>query len=237
MTWKTSILRPAVMNVTCSLVCFHPWSDNTGNITPSGRYLSTSNAISALLPYLTENTEKDVVALLLCAPSAPEFLSLTRQFSGAFPLPEVGRMSRMISSQLSLAISRMQIPAKPATALPPPVTLSTQITRNLSQAATIAQAGAPASVSLEALSSSLEQFREARDKTLQEIADQQAALRQNSCPVWRFCNTGALNQTAVLMQKNIPHPEWVFTALMLFVGDDLSSLRGALHDPDDCSCA
>lgn len=237
MKWEKAILRPAAMNICCSVVCLHPWSENTGNITPSGRYLSPDNAISALLPYLTENTEKDVVALLLCAPSADEFLSLTRQFSGTFPLPEVGRMSRMISSQLSLAISRMQIPARPVTSLPEPVTLSTQTTRSMTLAATIAQAATPAAISPETLSSSLNQFREARDKTLQEIAGQETALRQQFCPVWRFCNKGALNQTAALIQKNIPRPEWVFTAVMLFVGDELSSLREALHDPDNYSCA
>ncbi|WP_252516541.1 hypothetical protein [Escherichia coli] len=146
-------------------------------------------------------------------------------------------MSRMISSQLSLAISRMQIPARPVTSLPEPITLSTQTTRSMSLAATIAQAATPAATSPETLSSSLRQFMNARDKALQEIAEQQAALRQKFCPVWRFCYRGALSQAAVLIQKNIPHPEWVFTAVMLFVGDNLSSLREALHDPDDCPCA
>ncbi|ECD3769665.1 hypothetical protein E0S08_26075, partial [Salmonella enterica subsp. enterica serovar Onderstepoort] len=89
MIWEKAILRPSAMNLKCSLVCLHPWSDNTGNITPSGRYLSPDNAVSALLPYLAESAEKEVVALLLCAPSASEFLSLARQFSGAFPLPEI----------------------------------------------------------------------------------------------------------------------------------------------------
>ncbi|HCJ9018996.1 TPA: hypothetical protein NV809_003440 [Escherichia coli] len=236
-TWIRSVLRPAPIAITCSMVCLHPWSENTGNITPSGHYLSPDNAVSALLPYLTENTEKDVVALLFCAPSAGEFLSLARQFSGAFPLPEVGRMSRMISSQFSLAISRMQIPARPVTSLPEPIMLSIQTTRSMSLAATIAQAATPAVTSPETLSSSLRQFMNARDKALQEIADQQAALRQKFCPVWRFCHKGALSQAAVLIQKNIPHPEWVFTAVMLFVGDNLSSLRETLHDPDDCPCA
>ena len=235
--WTISLLRPAPMEMRCSMVCLHPWSDNTGNVTPSGRYLSPNNAISALLPYLTENIEKDVMALLFCAPSSDEFLSLAQQFSSALSLPEVGRMSRMISSHLSQPISRMQIPARPAAALPLPITLSTQVTRSLTQAAAIAQAGKPSALSLEALSASLGQFREAREKALQEIADQQSALQQKFCPVWRFCNTGPLNQTAALIQKNIPHPEWVFTAVMLFVGDDLSSLREALHDPDDCPCA
>ncbi|EPT4713422.1 hypothetical protein ACVRPT_004985, partial [Escherichia coli] len=95
MKWKEVILRPSAINIKCSVVCLHPWSENTGNIKPSGRYLSPENAVSALLPYLKESTEKDIVALLFCAPSAGEFLSLARQFSGAFPLPEVGRMSRM----------------------------------------------------------------------------------------------------------------------------------------------
>lgn len=237
MKWEKAILRPSAMSIKCSMVCLHPWAENTGNITPSGRYLSPDNAVSALLPYLTENTEKDVVALLFCAPSAAEFLSLAGQFSGTFPLPEIGRMSRMIASQLSLVVSRMQIPARSATSLPAPVTLSTQTTRSMSLAATITQAARPADTSPEKLSSSLHQFMNARDQALQEIADQQAALRQKFCPVWRFCCKGALSQAAVLIQKNIPHPEWVFTAVMLFVGDDLSSLREALHDPDDCPCA
>lgn len=184
--WEHAILRPAPMAITCSMVCLHPWSENTGNITPSGRYLSPDNAVSALLPYLTESTEKDVVALLFCAPSAGEFLSLARQFSGALPLPELGRMSRMISSQLSLAVSKMQLPAKPATTLPAEVTLSTQTTRSMTRAATIAQAAIPTAVSPETLSSSLNQFRIARDKALQEITDQQAAIQKNTCPVWRF---------------------------------------------------
>ncbi|EEV5623090.1 hypothetical protein HP919_000854 [Escherichia coli] len=234
--WEHAILRPAPMAITCSMVCLHPWSENTGNITPSGRYLSPDNAVSALLPYLTESTEKDVVALLFCAPSAGEFLSLARQFSGALPLPEVGRMSRMISSQLSLAVSKMQLPAKPVTTLPAEVTLSTQTTRSMTRAATIAQAAIPTAVSPETLSSSLNQFRIARDKALQEITDQQAAIQKNTCPVWRFFYTGTLNQVAALIKKNIPHPEWVFTAVMLFVGNDLSSLRESLHDPDDRSC-
>lgn len=237
MKWEKATLRPAAMNISCSVVCLHPWSENTGNITPSGRYLSPDNAVSALLPYLTENTEKDVVALLLCAPSAGEFLSLAGQFSGAFPLPEVGRMSRMIASQLSLAVSRMQIPARPVTSLPSPVTLSTQTTRSMARAAAIAQAATPATTSPETLSSSLRQFMNMRDKALQDIAGQQTALRQKSCPVWRFYSKGPLRQAAALIQKNIPHPEWVFTAVMLFVGDDLSPLREALHDPDDCPCA
>lgn len=237
MKWEKAILRPAAINIKCSVVCLHPWAENTGNITPSGRYLSPDNAVSALLPCLKENTEKDLVALLFCAPSAGEFLSLARQFSGAFPLPEVGKMSRMLSSQLSLAVSRMQIPARPATSLPEPITLSTQTSRGMTLAATISQAATPAATSLETLSSSLRQFMSMRDKALQEIAEQQAALRQKFCPVWRFYSKGALSQAAVLIQKNIPHPEWVFTAVILFVGDDLSALREALYDPDDCPCA
>ncbi|WP_424703197.1 hypothetical protein [Escherichia coli] len=199
--WEHAILRPAPMDITCSVVCLHPWSENTGNITPSGRYLSPDNAVSALLPYLTEDTEKDVVALLFCAPSAGEFLSLARQFSGALPLPEVGRMSRMISSQLSLAVSKMQLPAKPVTTLPAEVTLSTQTTRSMTRAATIAQAAIPTAVSPETLSSSLNQFRIARDKALQEITDQQAAIQKNTCPVWRFFYTGTLNQVVALIKK------------------------------------
>lgn len=84
MKWEKAILRPSAMNIKCSVVCLHPWSENTGNIKPSGRYLSPENAVSALLPYLKENTEKDIVALLFCAPSAGEFYHSPGNFQAHF---------------------------------------------------------------------------------------------------------------------------------------------------------
>ena len=71
MKWKEVILRPSAINIKCSVVCLHPWSENTGNIKPSGRYLSPENAVSALLPYLKESTEKVTVSF------KPSFASLS----------------------------------------------------------------------------------------------------------------------------------------------------------------
>lgn len=230
--WKRGELHPAAMNMTCSLVCLHPWSDGVGSTTPSGSYLSPENAIAALRPYLATGTEKDVLVLLLCAPSPEAFLALARTFSGVLPLPETGRMCRIIDSRLSLAITRMQRPAGAAVTLPAPVTLSTLTTRSLTQANLITQATTQGPLSASALSDALTQFRQAREKHLHAITQAAQTLQQKTCPVWYFSHHGDIRQAAADMQKGIPHPEQVFTAIMLFVGDDLSALKGAVHDTD-----
>ncbi|EOV4132886.1 hypothetical protein ACONXG_004455, partial [Yersinia enterocolitica] len=110
--WCAATLRPAAINITCSQICLHPWSGNVGNVTPSGRYLSPTNAVAALAPYLSGvSGQQEMVAMLICAPSLDAFLTLADQFADAFPLPEIRRMSRMARTQLSLATTRMQRPA------------------------------------------------------------------------------------------------------------------------------
>ncbi|HAY0225358.1 TPA: hypothetical protein U0V61_001543 [Escherichia coli] len=235
--WTSLVLRPAAMNITCSLVSIHPWTTGAGNQADSGNYLSPDNAVASLLPYLSGSEEKDIVALLFCASTAGEFLTLAQQFADALPLPEIGRMCRMASSRLSLAVSKMQLPARAATSLPAPVTLSTLTTRLMTQADTIARATSTTSLSSETLTSALNQFSQARKKALQAINDDQQALQKVSCPVWAFSCTGDTRLAATQIQKNIPHPERVFTAINLFAGDDLSSLREALYDTDDSSGA
>ncbi|EKN4770562.1 hypothetical protein [Yersinia enterocolitica] len=227
--WCAATLRPAAINITCSQICLHPWSGNVGNVTPSGRYLSPTNAVAALAPYLSGvSGQQEMVAMLICAPSLDAFLTLADQFADAFPLPEIRRMSRMARTQLSLATTRMQRPARASNGLPPPTTLSVDTARHLARTAQIAQATQSGTGGINQLTAALNQFKQARAQALAAITQGSQSLQQHYCPVWAFCSTGDIQTARTDIQENIPHPEQVFSALALFIGPDLSALRGAL---------
>lgn len=235
--WRSAIFRPAAINTRCSVVCIHPWSDGAGNQQPSGNYLSPPNAINALLPYLSSAGSLDIVVLMLTAPSSEAFLSMTSQFADVFPVPDITRLSRKIKSLAELATTRMQIPAKPAIRLPDAVPLSVQTTSLLNGAEAIAAAVSPAALSIDGLGDMLSEFKAARAQALDELRNIQSTLQQKACPVWCFSCQGDAALAIKYIRENIPHPEQVFTAVLLFAGENLSALRGALHDADDYSGA
>ncbi|HEN3632142.1 TPA: hypothetical protein U5E30_000679 [Yersinia enterocolitica] len=227
--WRMATLRPVALNLTCSHLCLHPWSGDVGNVTPSGRYLSPTNAVAALAPYLNGvRGQQEMVAILFCAPSLDAFLALAGQFADAFPLPEIRRMSRMARTQLALATTRMQRPARASTGLPAPTTLSVDTARRLARAAHIAQATQSDNRGIHQLAAALNQFKQARAQALTAITQGSQSLQQRHCPVWAFCSAGDIQAARTEIQENIPHPEQVFSTLALFVGPDLSALRGAL---------
>ncbi|EKN5144504.1 hypothetical protein DVP10_07775 [Yersinia enterocolitica] len=227
--WQTSTLHPISMNLTCSQICLHPWSGNVGSLTPSGRYLSPTNAVAALAPYLSSiSGQQEMVAMLICAPSLDAFLTLADQFADAFPLPEIRRMSRMVRTQLSLATTRMHRPARASTGLPAPTALSVTTARKLTRAAQIAQATQSGSGGINQLTAALNQFKQARAQALDAIMQSSQSLQQHHCPVWAFCSTADIHSARTDIQENIPHPEQVFSAISVFIGRDLSALRGAL---------
>ncbi|EKL4222369.1 hypothetical protein PRZ05_003305 [Escherichia coli] len=226
--WKSSLLKPAAMNINCSQLCLHPWSEGVGNVTRSGAYLSPENAIDAILRRLAGSRDCDMVLMMLCAPSASEFLALTKRFADVFPLPEIRRMNRLITSQLSLDVSKMQIPAREAKTLPESTPLSLSTARRLTQTELISTAVTPPPLSFAGLERALAQFRKDRQSLMDRLTGEKQDSQGRTCPVWSFCSSGDTGKTAIMMKKNIPHPDWVLTAIMLFAGEDLSALRGAL---------
>ena len=226
--WKSSLLKPAAMNINCSQLCLHPWSEGVGNVTRSGAYLSPENAIDAILHRLEGSRDCDMVLMMLSATSASEFLALTKRFADVFPLPEIKRMNRLIASQLSLAVSKMQIPAKVAATLPESTTLSLSTARSLAQTELISTAVSPPPLSFSGLDHALAQFRKDRQNLMDRLTGEKQDSQNRACPVWSFCFSGDTRQAAIMMKKNIPHPDRVLTTIMLFAGEDLSALRGAL---------
>lgn len=229
--WKKKTFRltaefPAVI---CSLLAVNPWSSDAGSKTVSGSYLSPTNAIEELAARLAQaGGDKDIVILMLSAPSPEGFIGQMQQMAQAFPLPAIGQACRMAQTQLTLRVSKMQLPARMLGGLPAPAALSVSTARRVAGAHAIAQAAANAGGDIDALSAAITQFKAARTAALSRIQQASAALQQNTCPVWSFCYSGDIQTARVEMQKDIPHPDHVFTLAMMFVGDNLAPLRGLL---------
>lgn len=229
--WKKKTFRltaefPAVI---CSLLAVNPWSSDAGSKTASGSYLSPTNAIEDLAARLSQvGGDKDIVIVMLSAPSPDSFIGQMQQLAQAFPLPVIGQACRRAQTQLSLQVSKMQLPAQALGGLPAAEVLSVSTARQVASAHAIAQAAANASGDIDALSAAITQFKVARTAALSRIQQVSAALQQNTCPVWSFCYSGDIQTARIEMQKDIPHPDHVFTLAMMFVGDNLAPLRGLL---------
>ncbi|MEG2692102.1 MAG: hypothetical protein RR987_16670 [Hafnia sp.] len=207
----------------------NPWSSDAGSKTASGSYLSPTNAIEDLTAQLSQaGGDKDIVIIMLTAPSSEGFIGQMQQLAQAFPLPVVGQACRMAQTQLTLQVSKMQLPARALGGLPAPAALSVSTVRQIAGAHAIAQAAASAGGDIEALSAAITQFKAARAAALSHIQQVSTALQQNICPVWSFCYSGDIQTARIEMKKDIPHPDHVFTLAMMFVGDNLAPLRGLL---------
>ncbi|WP_438334667.1 hypothetical protein [Edwardsiella tarda] len=235
MMWKRTRLQlPASFRtVTGSIVAVHPWS-SVGHTTPSGRYLSPDNAVTSVVNRLTGlGGNLDIVALLICAPTTEQFIDRLGEFAAVLPLPEIMRLSRLAKNQLTLAVSRMQLPAAAGSGLPMPQQLSVSTTRAVQAVGQIASATLPSASSLAQLGSSLAQFRQQRSQRLADISHAGDTLLQASCESWAFVSTGDVQAARLAMQKFIPQPDTIFSLLLLFAGDDLSTLRACVHEPDN----
>lgn len=235
MMWKHTRLQlpTSFRTVTCSIVAVHPWS-SVGHATPSGRYLSPDNAVTSAANRLAGlGGHLDIVTLLICAPTAEQFINRLSEFAAVLPLPDIARVGRLAKNQLTLAVSRMQLPATAGSGLPMPQQLSISTTRTVQAMGQITRATSPAASSLTQLGSSLTQFKQQRSQLLADISLAGDSLLQASCESWAFVSTGDVQATRLAMQKSIPQPDTVFSLVLLFAGDDLSALRACLHEPDN----
>ncbi|KAB7715697.1 hypothetical protein GBN32_00215 [Plesiomonas shigelloides] len=238
-SWRNLIIKmtPIMSNITCSTLISHPWTTD-GLITPSGRYLSPENAIASLTKRLTSiGGTADIVAFLVCAPTITNFIERLSQFSSVLPIPEIARITRIAKTQQHLPISKMQIPAKIQGGLPPIQTLSLKTLRSLQTASTVSAIAAPNSSSLSQLTHDMELFAQQRADILKEISNEKEILLQAKCNIWGFISSGDIRTSCLAMQKQIPYKDSIFSIVILFIGDDLSSLRTLCYEPNHHSCA
>lgn len=232
MSWQQGTLRiPAQLSsLSCSVIPAHPWVPELGQHTQSGGYLSPLNAVSYLgKRLLDKGAGSHNIIMMLCENTHSDLLSSLDSVASVLPMPELKQVRRLAQSFGELERVKMQLPDVTA-ALPASVTVATDTTRMALNAlrTQAAQAEAAVSTGVSEMTSMLVSFASERNNVLATISQGLTDLQTKSAKVWFFNMTGPVTTTVVELLKNIPHPDAVHTAAILFTGSDLSALEAMI---------
>lgn len=232
MAWKQGTLQiPKQLSaLSCAVIPAHPWVPELGQHTTTGGYLSPLNAVQYLGKKLLESgAGTHNIIMMLCENTHDELLSSLDAVSSVLPMPELKQVRRLAQAFGELETVKMQLPNM-AAALPASITVATDTTRTALNALRVqtAQAEAAAGVSIGELTKTLASFASERTSALAAISQGLSDLQAKSAKVWFFNMTGPVMTTAVELVKNIPHPDAVHTAAILFTGNDLSALEAMI---------
>ncbi|EDY1998338.1 hypothetical protein GTD56_004898 [Salmonella enterica subsp. diarizonae] len=214
----------------CSVVPAHPWVPELGLHNSTGGYLSPLNAIQFLGKKLLESgAGTHNIIMMVCENTHDELLLSLDAVLSVLPMPELKQVRRLAQSFGELERVKMQLPAVTA-ALPAPVTVATDTTRKAlnAQRTQAAQDEAAISTGISEMTSVLASFATERSNVLATISQGLTDLQTKSAKVWFFNMTGPVTTTVVELVKNIPHPDAVHTAAILFTGSDLSALEAMI---------
>ncbi|EFD0291008.1 hypothetical protein ACX9Z1_003836 [Escherichia coli] len=232
MAWTQATLRiPAQLtSLSCSVIPAHPWVPELGQHTQSGGYLSPLNAISYLGKRLLEKgAGSHNIIMMLCENTHSDLLSSLDSVASVLPMPELKQVRRLAQSFGELEQVKMQLPDV-LSALPAPINVATETTRQALNAARIeaAKLEAAAAASVSSITTGLAGFLQERTAALADIASAMTELQGKTAKAWFFNMKGPALTTAVELVKNLPHPDAVHTAAILFTGSDLSALEAMI---------
>lgn len=232
MSWQQGTLRiPAQLSsLSCSVIPAHPWVPELGQHTQSGGYLSPLNAVSYLgKRLLDKGAGSHNIIMMLCENTHSDLLSSLDSVASVLPMPELKQVRRLAQSFGELEQVKMLLPDV-RSSLPSPITVATETTRQALNAARVeaAKLEAAAAASVSSITTGLAGFLQERTAALADIASGVTELQTKSAKVWFFNMTGPVTTTVVELVKNIPHPDAVHTATILFTGSDLSALEAMI---------
>ncbi|HFE7521734.1 TPA: hypothetical protein ACGAD2_002282 [Salmonella enterica subsp. enterica serovar Newport] len=214
-------LKGNAASVVCSSLAVHPWDVEAGHITPDGAYLSPANAIKHLAGKLSGvPAHSDVLVLMVTDSYQDGFIRQLATLADTFPLPVLTQTLRRARTQLTQAITRMQIPATPQNGLPAPQPLIVSTLQSaVSNSAALDAVKAEGLASLDALKDALSGLQAQRQQLQQQITDELAGISDKVARVFAFVHTGDAVLARLEMMKNIPHPTASLTYAHLFTGD------------------
>lgn len=230
--WKQSTLRlpSQLTQLKCSVIAAHAWIPELGQHTSSGGYLSPLNALEYLGKKLvTSGAGTHNIVMLICEYTVTDLLTALDAASSVFPVPQLKQVRRLAQSFSELEQVKMMLPDI-TPALPAPVVVATETTRSALNAQFIkaARDEAAAGASISSLKSSLASFASERTGILSGISQGLVELQGKSATAWFFNMKGPALTTAVELVKNLPRPDAVHTAAILFTGSDLSALEAMI---------
>lgn len=221
--WAESILslKGDITPVICSTLAVHPWDVEAGHITPDGAWLSPVNAVTHLAAKLSGvPPHSDVMVLMVVDTWQDSFIRQLSALADTLPLPTLTQTLRRARTQLTQAVTRMQIPATPQNGLPAPQPLIVSTLQNaVSNSAALDAVKAEGLASLNDLKGALSGFQAQRQQLQQQITDELAGMGDKLAKVFAFVHTGDAVMAREEMMKNIPHPTASLTYAHMFVGD------------------
>lgn len=213
--------------VTCSSVSVHPWDVETGHVTPDGCYLSPPNAVQALADKLSAvSGHQDVVVMLVCDSTLKGFSAQLSRMADVLPLPSLTQVARRATTQITQAVTRMQIPASPVSGLPAPQPLICSTLQNIvSGNAALSALRAEGMAGMDSLKAALSGFQAQRQQQLRQITDSLSGAGNKTAKIFAFVHRGDVAAARDAMLKSIPCPAASMTYAHLFTGD-LSGMAG-----------
>lgn len=167
--------------------------------------------------------------MMLCENTHSDLLSSLDSVASVLPMPELKQVRRLVQSFGELEQVKMQLPDV-LSALPAPITVATETTRQALNAARVeaSKLEAAAAASVSSITTTLAGFLQERTAALSDIASAMTELQGKTAKAWFFNMKGPALTTAVELVKNLPHPDAVHTAAILFTGSDLSALEAMI---------
>ncbi|EDV5023586.1 hypothetical protein ID80_004198 [Salmonella enterica subsp. enterica serovar Ball] len=215
----TLSLPPSPSPVICRERAVHPWDVEYGHTTPDGCYLSPANALSALAGYLDATTPQDVIVVMVCDTDIAGFAARLAGLAAVLPLPALSRTARRAATQITHAITRMQIPAAPVNSLPPAAALQISTLQTALNHGRVQQAmAATGTGDITCLKSALADFRQQRQTMQQRIAGELSTMNAAAVSVSAFIRR-ADDITPADIARDFPHPASSLTYAHLFTGD------------------
>ncbi|RTP93090.1 hypothetical protein EKN38_25430 [Enterobacter sp. WCHEn045836] len=224
---KKLTLSGDAASINCSLLSVNPWTPGAGRREASGCYLSPENAIRWATDRLSgAPANLDVTALLMSAPTLSLFASALASAAGIFPVAQLTQTRRRAVAEISLAETRMQLPALVG-GLPAASTLSISTLRQATGAQALISA---AGVTLPSIDEAMASFKAQRLDLLAQAQRLLEELTAGSLPVKVVSAIGDTAGAVREMLEQTPDADHVFSLCLVFAGEDLSALRGMLGD-------
>lgn len=234
---ETALMNGKNINLTVkgTKIGVHNWTH--GIEEKSNRYLSPENAVKVfadkMLDYSDPNRPKDrqdIIAIMVTSSNIDEFILQLESVQVLLPEPCFQQALDYAKSSRNLADSKM---IKTPTIASPAFNQSADITpgsnrtlqsilRNANSIANAAKTRDPM-IAIQNLLKLKQQREQQNQQKVKQITSAQGSI-------FAFSTQDFLENAQAKMRVNIPSASNVFTACVLFIGQDLSAIRGMLYD-------
>lgn len=229
---QKGIISPFSLSVQGTKLGLHNWTH--GIKEDSGRYLSPENAVKVIQAKFTDYSDPNrpkgdvqCFAVMIASAKIEDFITALEKASVLLPYPEFKQALDYAKSQQKLNETKMvKMPTIGNPSFLPSADITPQSSRTLQAVIRNANATAEASPDPMAMLAQLKAKKAEREQKNQEKT---TALLNAAVEAYCYQKTASLEQIALEINQNLPNANHIFTALIVFIGADLSNLTGMIR--------